>query len=162
MSSTRAADGSGKEMRYKYKLPYRVKKACEMYLMDYPNNKKHLADYKLDMMPSMAQELTGMPKGGNASRQTEEVAMRIAQDPYVRQMEDSIAAVERLLKRMTADEKKFTEMVFFKKSHTIIGAGEVIGYSSHPAYAMANRIIGKMAEEKGLIRRQEKRAKKAP
>lgn len=146
-------------MRYKYQLPFRVKKAAELYLMDYQRNKKALETLKEDMVPSMTQQLTGMPKGTGGQRQTEDLAIKIANDPYVRQLEDSIASVERVMHRLTDEERRFCDLVYFRKTHTIVGAGEVIGMTPNPAYAMANRILGRIAEEKGLI---QKRVKNRP
>lgn len=99
----------------------------------YPRLHRQLEDLK---NPSLTAKLTGMPRGGGTSRTVEDLALR--QLPKGDQ--DAHDAVEKALRvmgkmRTGAKRRKLVEMVYFRRTHTLYGAGVALGISEETAGA---------------------------
>jgi len=153
--------------RYTFTLSKEIKGMAEWNLEHYHDNKKSLEQYKNDLVPSITQkyayekgkkdnELTpglnpALIKGTEASRPTENAGMLIATSPYILHTERSVEAVERALLRCDDTEKKLVDLVYWKRSHTIIGAGMRINLSRSSAYRAINNILCYIAVEMGYV-----------
>ncbi len=98
---------------------------------DYPRNHAELLELqRMSVTPS----LSGMPGGGGARRATEAAALR--QLPRERQMAHD--AVEHALRmtelfRTAAKRRRMVELVYWRRTHTLYGAGVEIGVSEETA-----------------------------
>lgn len=140
-------------MRYKFSLQPRPRNTAIWTLEHYHEDKRQMEDYKKQFIPSGTSpySLTGGIKAGEAGRPTENAALKIASSPYLRTTEWNIAAVERALGNLDEIDIKIVDMVYWKKSHTVEGAGMKVGLSRRAAYDHINSILCRVALEMGLM-----------
>jgi len=105
--------------------------AARRVIKQYPRLHEELRD--LQRM-SVTPKLTGMPGGGGAGRATEDAALR--QLPPEEQAAHD--AVERALRmtelfRTAAKRRRLVELVYWRQTHTVYGAGVEIGVSEETA-----------------------------
>lgn len=140
-------------MRYKFSLPPEIKATVEWQLRYYREDKRQLNEIKRDMIPSGVQgySLTAGVDGGEATRTTENIAMKMVSAPYIRRLEITIDAIERALERMDDIDKKLIELVYWRKEYTPEGAGLIVGISRSAVYLRLNKILGLIAFELGYV-----------
>lgn len=93
----------------------------------YPRLRRELAELR---SMSVTPKLSGMPRGGGASRSVEDAALRQL-PPGERAAFEAVDRALRLLRVFRTAEKRrrLVEMVYFRQSHTIYGAGAVLEVS---------------------------------
>lgn len=140
-------------MRYKFNLPPEIKATVEWQLRYYREDKRQLNEIKRDLIPSGVQgySLTAGVDGGDASRTTEDIAMKMISAPYIRRLEITIDAIDRALERMDDVDKKLIELVYWRKEYTPEGAGMVVGIAKTAVYQRINKILGLIAFELGYV-----------
>ncbi len=139
-------------MKYSYSLTARIRAQIRFALEDYPDDKRQLEEYIRNQMPTMTTNYDAVRVSGNSeSRQTEDTAMRILSSPYLRRLEFDCRAIERALSRCDDVDMRLIELVYFKRTHSVEGAGEAIGLTKTPAYNRINRILTVVALELGYI-----------
>lgn len=140
-------------MRYKFNLPPEIKSTVEWQLRYYREDKRQLNEIKRDMIPSGVQgySLTAGVDGGEATRTTEDIAMKMVSAPYIRRLEITIDAIDRALERMDETDKKLIELVYWRKEYTPEGAGLIVGISRSAVYLRLNKILGLIAFELGYV-----------
>lgn len=140
-------------MRYKFSLPPEIKATVEWQLRYYREDKRQLNEIKRDMIPSGVQgySLTAGVDGGEATRTTEDIAMKMVSAPYIRRLEITIDAIDRALERMDKTDKKLIELVYWRKEYTPEGAGLIVGISRSAVYLRLNKILGLIAFELGYV-----------
>lgn len=140
-------------MRYKFSLPSEIKATVEWQLRYYREDKRQLNEIKRDMIPSGVQgySLTAGVDGGEATRATEDIAMKMVSAPYIRRLEITIDAIDRALERMDETDKKLIELVYWRKEYTPEGAGLIVGISRSAVYLRLNKILGLIAFELGYV-----------
>ena len=140
-------------MRYKFSLPSEIKATVEWQLRYYREDKRQLNEIKRDMIPSGVQgySLTAGVDGGEATRTTEDIAMKMVSAPYIRRLEITIDAIDRALERMDETDKKLIELVYWRKEYTPEGAGLIVGIAKSAVYQRINRILGLIAFELGYV-----------
>ena len=140
-------------MRYKFSLPSEIKATVEWQLRYYREDKRQLNEIKRDLIPSGVQgySLTAGVDGGDASRTTEDIAMKMISAPYIRRLEITIDAIDRALERMDDIDKKLIELVYWRKEYTPEGAGMVVGIAKTAVYQRINKILGLIAFELGYV-----------
>lgn len=140
-------------MRYKFSLPPEIKATVEWQLRYYREDKRQLNEIKRDMIPSGVQgySLTAGVDGGEATRTTEDIAMKMVSAPYIRRLEITIDAIDRALERMDETDKKLIELVYWRKEYTPEGAGLIVGISRSAVYLRLNKILGLIAFELGYV-----------
>ena len=119
----------------------------------YREDKRQLNEIKRDLIPSGVQgySLTAGVDGGDASRTTEDIAMKMISAPYIRRLEITIDAIDRALERMDDVDKKLIELVYWRKEYTPEGAGMVVGIAKTAVYQRINKILGLIAFELGYV-----------
>ena len=111
----------------------------------YPTRKK---EYEQLHEQSITANLSGMPGGGGVSRSVEGIALR--ELPYNKQREyDAVnKALEVTRKLPNGDQRiKIIDLVYWKRSHTLDGAGYKVGYAStttRQINAEFVRLVGKL------------------
>ncbi len=138
--------------KYKSTLSARVKGMIEWQLEHYRENKIELEQYWLNMIPSPTPNYSGEPvSGGEVSRKTEDVVMRITQSTYIQQMQRSCNAIDFVLKSLNPIDKKLVDLVYWRRSHTPEGAGLLLHMGRSTVYRHINKILEDVAAEMGYI-----------
>jgi hypothetical protein len=102
----------------------------------YPARKK---EYEQLHEQSITASMTGMPGAGGISRGTEDIAVR--ELPFTRQREyEAVKRAVEATRRLPNGEQRLRiiDLVYWKRSHTLEGAGYKVGY----AYKTARKIHG--------------------
>lgn len=138
--------------KYEASLDKRLKEFIEWELEHYPESKRQLEEYKRDMIPS-ATPAYSLSAGGHSgeSRPTENISLKILSDQYVIHTAQCIEAIERVLHKLNADDKKLIDLVYWKGSHSISGAALASHTSKSAAYRRINAIITELAKEMGYV-----------
>ena len=141
-------------MRYKYTLKYCIRATVEWQLRNFRQEKRQLEKYKNDMIPSGVQgySLTAGVCGGEAKRATEEIAVRIAETPYIKRLETSVAAIDKVMQSLDKKELHLIELVYWRQEYNIEGAAIIVGFSRSAAYRHINRILAEIAYQMGYIK----------
>ena len=139
--------------RYKFSLTPKIRGFVEWQLEHYHEDKKQLEQYKNDMIPSATAgySLTGGVSRGSVSQPTENTAVKMATSPYVMAAEKSCRDIERALERFDGIDMQLIDLVYWKRSYNIMGAGLVIGLSQRATYKHINNILCTVALEMGLV-----------
>lgn len=105
--------------------------AARRVIKQYPRLHEELRD--LQRM-SITPRLTGMPGGGGAGRATEDAALRQL-PPEEQAAHDAVEHALRMteLFRTAAKRRRLVELVYWRQTHTVYGAGVEIGVSEETA-----------------------------
>lgn len=98
---------------------------------DYPRLHRELeAMHETNISP----KLTGMPRGGGPSRSVEDAALRQL-PPGDQTAHDAVEHAIRMMDvfRTGAKRKRLANLVYFRRTHTVYGAGVEIGISEETA-----------------------------
>ena len=139
--------------KYKFDLVPEVKTTVEWTLGRYHEDKRELEKYKNALIPSATPNYSaagGTSKGGT-SNPTESIGIRMLTSPYILWTERNCAAVERVLGMLDETDKQLIELVYWKRTYGITGAGAKVGYAKTEAYTHVNNILGLLALEMGIV-----------
>lgn len=75
-----------------------------------------------------------------------------AREQYAALMRPGVDATERALLGADPVELRLVELVYWQRSHTMEGAGGVVGLSKSAAHRRINKIIKNIAREMGMTR----------
>ena len=138
--------------RYKYSLNEKIKCHVEFQLAHYNEIRRDLDREKDAMMPStVAKYGNGGGHGSDASRTTENVGLRMATSPYIRNLEQTAEAIGRVLSTLDTTDMRLVDLVYWKESYTVEGAAMMAGIGKSAAYARINGILGQIAVELGYV-----------
>lgn len=139
--------------KYKFKLEERVKGYCEWQLEHYHSNKQELDTYLKQSMPSSTPQYgnSGGSRGEGESRPTEQLGIKLSTDRYINSLEQSTKAVERVISKLSDNDRRLVELVYWNGGYTIEGAGLKVGYGKSAAYEHINRVLCALALELGLV-----------
>lgn len=138
--------------RYKYSLNEKIKGYVEFQLAHYNEIKRDLGREKDAMMPStVAKYGAGGVHGSEASRTTENIGLRMATSPYIRNLELTAAALGRVISTLDETDLKLVDLVYWKGSYTVEGAAMIAGIGKSAAYTRINDILGRAAIELGCV-----------
>jgi RinA family phage transcriptional activator len=151
------ADAEGKAVvwllsRYKYSLTPKIKGYVEWILEHYKEDKKQLEDYKNSLMPSVTQgySLSGGVQTG-VSNPTEDTAIKLVTNPYILSTERNIRAIERVLEKCDETDLKLIDLVYWRRTYTVVGAGKSVGLGQNGVYKRINKILTRIAVEIGIV-----------
>lgn len=128
-----------------------IRDFVEWQLEHYPESKRQLEQCKDDMIPSVISQY-GPRAGGHSdpeSRPTEDTAMRIATDTYIRQLEFTVNAIGFVLNKLTEEDTKLISMVYWKERYTVQEAADFLCMHKSTAYRHLNDIFTLIALELG-------------
>ncbi|MGN0627464.1 MAG: hypothetical protein ACI4IT_05840 [Oscillospiraceae bacterium] len=137
--------------KYLFNLPPKIKRYIEYELEHFNENKRWLKETEDNMMPRITPTLSFVGGGGGVNKSTEKTAIKIASSIYIRRTEENIRALERVFNKLDNTDKMLIELVYFRKTHTVIGAGLKVNLDKSAAYRHINNILGLIALEMGLI-----------
>lgn len=142
-------------MKYKNYMPKGVKRMAEYHLRYYESNLRELARYRRDMIPSATPPYSAGGGGSHEgqNRPAERVALDMATDRYIFQLEQSTAAVEEVYSRASADDRKIVEHVYWKHDKTVSGAAMALNMDASTAYEHINNMLYEIAILLGYVLR---------
>lgn len=138
-------------MRYRYSLNSQIRGYIEWQLEHYHDDKRQLEEHKRDMMPQVTPNYSPQTGGTGISNPTESAAIRMLTSQYIGSLERSTAAITRVLAGLDDTDKQMVDLVYWKRSHTIEGAGMKVHLSRRSAYRHVNNILYQIAVELGLV-----------
>jgi RinA family phage transcriptional activator len=138
---------------YTSSLNPRVRAFVEWRLEHYQDDKRMLLEYLAEKMPSnvaaYGAEATARGQSGTG-RPTEGLAVKLAADRYIVELERTVNAIEHVTERLTPERKKLVELVYWRGTHTPSGAAAVLHISRRTAYRYINEILTAIAAEMGF------------
>ena len=133
-------------------LQPRVRDFVAWQLEHYPSNRSQLESIKRDLIPSPTPTYGGSEGHSNeAHRTTEDITIQISSSAYIRQLEQTVAAIRYVVDRLDMTDLQLVELVYFKGTHTVEGAAIIVGLSRTAAFNHINKVLTAVALELGLI-----------
>lgn len=139
--------------KYTFSLSQHVKDWVEWRLIHYHEDKRQFEEYRNDMIPNAtpSYSLTGGVQGGYISKPTENSAMRMVTSQYLLIIEQTVSAIDRVLNCCDKTDIDLIDLVYWKRSHTVPGAGMIVSLSRSEAYYRINNILCLLALEMGYV-----------
>ena len=140
-------------MKYKYTLTTRIRGYVEWEIEHYHDNKKQLEECREQVMPSCTTNYSEAQSSNHSGTTdtTAKAAIKLATAPYILTLEISTKAIEKTLERCDSTDLELLDLVYWKRTHTITGAGMKTRLSTAGAYNRINNILVTVALEMGLI-----------
>ena len=136
-----------------------VKSCIEYELRNYGKTKRDIARIEAELIPSPTPNYNATGGGHTATRQTENIAMKFTAAPELDRMRKTVEAIEAAMGAATRDQRRLVELVFFKKSHSVEGAAELLHMSTATAYRRTDELICDVAARLGYaLRKVEKKS----
>ena len=133
-------------------LQPRVRDFVAWQLEHYQTNRAQLETIKRDLIPSPTPTYGGSEgHSTEAHRTTEDVVLQISSSAYVRQLEQTVAAIQYVIDRLDGIDIQLVELVYFRGTHTVEGAAMIVGLSRAAAFNHINKVLTAVALELGLI-----------
>lgn len=141
-----------------------MKKAVFRYveaeLYDYPYTKRDIESIREDIIESgrtlegfltEALRLGTIPCGGTPSDPTAHKAIRLLTNRRLKRMEETVAAIERVLARLPAEKKRLVELKYWDGRYTDKGIIQQLNISERTYYRWRREIVLAVAIEMGLV-----------
>ena len=133
-------------------LQPRVRDFVAWQLEHYQTNRAQLESIKRDLIPSPTPTYGGSEgHSTEAHRTTEDIMVQISSSAYVRNLEQTVKAIQYVIDRLDDTDLRLIELVYFRGSHTVDGAAMIVNLSSRTAYRHINNVLTAVALELGLI-----------
>ena len=130
----------------------RVRDFVELQITDYHSNRRALADYHAQAIPSAVPKYGGTGGGhGGDSRPTELIGVRMASDQYIEHLTRSVAAVGAVLSRLSPEDRRLVRLRYWRRGYTVERAAQELYLSKSAAYRKLNAITAAVARELGYI-----------
>lgn len=138
--------------RYSKQARNRVRDFVELQITDYHSNRRALADYHAQSIPSAVPKYDGTGGGhGGDSRPTELIGVRMASDQYIEHLTRSVAAVGAVLSRLSPEDRRLVRLRYWRRGYTVERAAQELYLSKSAAYRKLNAITTAVARELGYI-----------
>lgn len=141
-------------MKYTFDLPPTIKGIAEWQIANFKKDRTQLETLKRDLIwhPTANYDFYGGARGTTIdSRPTERNALAIVSDQYIRRMEIGVNAVEMALKGADQTDIRLVTLVYWSRSHSVVGAAMECHISKAAAYQRLNKILGLVAFGMGFI-----------
>lgn len=137
----------------KYYLPRKVKDHVVFELENYHKNKREIERCRLDLMPSTIANynFTGGGRSSEPGNPTERAAIRMVTNLYILTTERSVQAIDEVLDACDDLDKSLIDMVYWKKTFTVYGAGLKVNLSRRAAYDHISKILYTIACKVGWV-----------
>ena len=133
-------------------LQPRVRDFVAWQLEHYQTNRAQLEAIKRDLIPSPTPNYGGSEgHSTEAHRTTEDIMVQISSSAYIRQLEQTVKAIQYVIDRLDDTDLRLIELVYFKGTHTVDGAAMIVNLSGRTAYRHINNVLTAVALELGLI-----------
>lgn len=104
-----------------------------------------------DLIPSPTPSYSPTIGSYEAQRSTENIALKILTDSYIIQLQKSCDAIERVISRLDKEDYQLVDIVFWKRSYSIMGAAQITHMSQATAYRHIDIILSAIAAELNLV-----------
>jgi RinA family phage transcriptional activator len=133
-------------------LQPRVRDFVAWQLEHYQTNQAQLEAIKRDLIPSPTPNYGGSEgHSSEAHRTTEDVMIQISSSAYIRNLEQTVKAIQYVINRLDDIDLRLVELVYFKGTHTVGGAAMIVNLSQSAAYNHLNKVLVAVALELGLV-----------
>ena len=135
-----------------YTISLEIRNFIEYQIRYYPENKKMLAELKTDMIPSTIPKYG--PQTGNLDteqRPTEDIAIRIASDRYIFQLELTVSAIEAVYDKLTDIDKEIIRLKYWSGELTPEGIAIKLCMDKATMYRHLNAIITEVGRRLGYV-----------
>lgn len=92
----------------------------------------------------------------------ESMATGAGNDRYVLRKAETVADIDRVIRKLPPTERKLIRLVYWDKSHTVTGAAAALNMAAATAYRRINEILREIACEMGESGGEEKLRKNRP
>ena len=133
------------------KLNRKIKSYILYEIEMYHENKRQLAEYKQDIIEASPLPADGQPRGSGLSNPVESKAIKIDSSAYIRKTEQTIKAIERAFSRVSSNHYRVFELMYWRKTHTAIGAAMELHAHKATIYRWINEVVMIVAKELGYI-----------
>lgn len=120
---------------------------AEDIIREYPENVKLLAERKAEIIGATQNKPEVLISGkGRSGDPTANKGLKLAQDPQITYLKDSVQSVECALQDFETDPRypqlhKIIDLYYWKQTHTVLGAGLAVGYEKTQAGTLKNRFV---------------------
>lgn len=128
-----------------------VRNFIEWRIEHYREDRHELAAARAALMPSGVPDYGGTGGGGAAASTTETAALRLVTNAYLINLERTINAIDRVLQTSEKIDIDLITLVYWKRSHTVQGAGLALGLSKSAAYNHIDALLYRVALELGIV-----------
>lgn len=133
-------------------LPPKIRGIVEYQLEHYHDSRRQLKEAERDMLPSNTPNYSFSPAAhSDTNRTTENTAVKIMANRYLVEIEKTVIAIEYITSRLSDEDKKLIDLVYWKGTHTITGAGMALHMTQRTAYRHIDAVLTALAREMGLI-----------
>ena len=133
-------------------LQPRIRDFVAWQLEHYQTNRAQLESIKRDLIPSPTPNYGGSEgHSTEAHRTTEDITIQISSSAYIRNLEQTVKAIQYVIDRLDDTDLRLIELVYFKGTHTVSGASMIVNLSQSAAYNHINKILVAVALELGLV-----------
>ena len=137
--------------KYKFSLSGQIRGYIEWQLEHFKEDKRQLEQYKNEIMQQGAINYSAAPSHSGISNPTEKAGILLTSSPYILTTERNIQAIEKVLERCDKADLTLIDLIYWRRTHTVEGAGMKVNYSRRTAYRKINSIICMVALEMGLV-----------
>ena len=127
-----------------------------VYQKCYPGLSRFKKEYEALHEQSVTANVSGMPGSGEVSRGTESIAIRELPFTKQREYEAVRRAIEYTKHFKNGEERlKIIDLMYWKNSHTLTGAGQKVGYGYDRARQIHQEFVVAVATYYGLMDKEE-------
>lgn len=129
-----------------------LKSFVEWQLEHYHETRRQLTEYERDIMPSNTPTYSLSASGHTGeNRPTENVSFKLLSDQYIQQSIRTANAIERVLRKLSDEDTKLINLVYWRGSHNVSGAAFALHISTPTAYRKINGVLNAIAKELGYV-----------
>ena len=136
-----------------YKVPREAWRIIEIKIRRYPENKK-LYEEEISDMIHRSSSNDGMPRGTGTSNPTEELAIKLAENPKLARMKREIDAVESVYKGLSLEYQRVIKVRFWTsryKNVSYLKMESIVSYKEAQIRRICGLFIKSVGEKLGEI-----------
>lgn len=136
-----------------YKVPREAWRIIEIKIRRYPENKK-LYEEEISDMVHRSSGNDGMPRGTGTSNPTEELAIKLAENPKLARMKREIDAVESVYKGLSLEYQRVIKVRFWTsryKNVSYLKMESIVSYKEAQIRRICGLFIKSVGEKLGEI-----------
>lgn len=138
--------------KYNYAIEPDIRQFIEYQLRYFHENKRQLESLKTDLIPSAIPKY-GPQSGGfdPEQRPTEDTAVKIATDAYIRQLEFTVSAIDSVLHILPEEDVELIRLKYWDGKLTPEGIALALSVDRSTMYDRLNKILVEIARRLGYI-----------
>ena len=118
----------------------------------YHENKWQLEEYKRDILEGKDYTVSDMPRGGMTSDNTYSKCEKLMSSAYIQNTERMVKTIEKVLNSLDACRYRAIDMLYIRKTHTVVGVSLELHASESTVYNWINSVITLMGKDLGLLK----------